>query len=115
MSKRASFSATKVNKIFNRVRGHCAYCGLELTLKDMTVDHIIPKRSGGNSKYKNLFPACEPCNHEKGHLFISAYRRHKKTFVLHQLIIAEAYGHIDKVPSEHKRLKFYFERKPGSS
>ena len=115
MSKRASFSIVKVNKIFNRFNGRCAYCGSELTIKDMTVDHIIPKRNGGNNKYKNLFPACKSCNHEKGHLFINAYRRHKKTLVLHQLIIAEAYGLVEKMPSEHNRLKFYFERKPGAS
>lgn len=34
----------KVNReqIFLKCNGHCAYCGKEITLKEMQIDHIIP-------------------------------------------------------------------------
>ena len=30
-------------KIHAKHRGRCAYCGAEIALKDMQVDHIVPK------------------------------------------------------------------------
>ena len=29
-------------KVYDKYRGHCAYCGKEIVMKDMQVDHIIP-------------------------------------------------------------------------
>jgi 5-methylcytosine-specific restriction endonuclease McrA len=31
--------------VFNKYNGHCAYCGIELTIKSMQVDHFLPKTS----------------------------------------------------------------------
>lgn len=48
--------------IYTKYNGHCAYCGMELEIKDMQVDHIIPQRLGGGDDTGNLNPSCRLCN-----------------------------------------------------
>ena len=52
-------------QVWHKYNGHCAYCGHEITLKDMQVDHIIPKLKGGTDDMDNLNPACRMCNQYK--------------------------------------------------
>ncbi len=42
----------------------CQYCGVTKTA--LTIDHIIPKGSGGIDLWENLVTACKPCNQRKG-------------------------------------------------
>lgn len=68
-------------EIHSKFGGRCAYCGTEITLKQMHVDHVIPLYRGskdshleavprmkiearvrGTNAPENLFPACIPCN-----------------------------------------------------
>lgn len=42
----------------------CQYCGQ--SGKDLTVDHIIPKRMGGPTTWENLVCCCKKCNTKKG-------------------------------------------------
>jgi 5-methylcytosine-specific restriction endonuclease McrA len=42
----------------------CQYCGHKG--KDLTVDHIIPKRLGGPVSWDNLVCCCKKCNTKKG-------------------------------------------------
>jgi 5-methylcytosine-specific restriction endonuclease McrA len=42
----------------------CQYCGRKMHL--LTVDHIIPRRLGGEHSWTNLVAACPPCNRRKG-------------------------------------------------
>jgi 5-methylcytosine-specific restriction endonuclease McrA len=42
----------------------CQYCGLHMP--HLTIDHIIPRRLGGNHSWNNLVAACPSCNHRKG-------------------------------------------------
>lgn len=42
----------------------CQYCGS--TKGPLTVDHIIPRRRGGEDTWENLVCACESCNSLKG-------------------------------------------------
>jgi hypothetical protein len=51
----------------------CYLCGAELedAAADspvfFTLDHVWPQAYGGDSDYDNLLPACQSCNHRKGH------------------------------------------------
>jgi len=45
----------------------CAYCGKE-NIKDLEVEHIIPKTRGGSNRVSNLTIACKGCNLRKGNL-----------------------------------------------
>ncbi len=50
----------------------CAYCGRravsggELTMAELTVDHVIPLSRGGKSSWLNTVCACQRCNLRKG-------------------------------------------------
>lgn len=49
--------------IYYKTNGHCAYCGEWLDpFSSWTVDHVIPKASGGTDDIDNLVAACKPCN-----------------------------------------------------
>ena len=47
-----------------RVRPHCTYCGVELTRRTVTREHVVPRCRGGGAG-DNLVPACGPCNRAK--------------------------------------------------
>jgi 5-methylcytosine-specific restriction endonuclease McrA len=50
--------------IFARDNYTCQYCGH--TSKELTVDHIVPKRLGGPTSWDNLVCCCRRCNTKKG-------------------------------------------------
>ncbi len=49
--------------IFARDNYACQYCGI--TAKDLTIDHVIPKRAGGRASWENLVCCCRRCNMKK--------------------------------------------------
>jgi 5-methylcytosine-specific restriction endonuclease McrA len=51
-------------EILRRDNYTCQYCGLHVTF--LTIDHVIPRRLGGQHLWTNLVAACPPCNHRKG-------------------------------------------------
>jgi 5-methylcytosine-specific restriction endonuclease McrA len=44
----------------------CQYCKDTFIPKDLTIDHVIPRASGGKTNWENTVTACKPCNHKKG-------------------------------------------------
>jgi len=42
----------------------CQYCGQKA--KELTIDHVIPKRMGGPTSWENLVCCCRKCNTKKG-------------------------------------------------
>jgi len=51
------------NSIMKRDDYRCQYCG---SLKDLTIDHVIPQSKGGDSSWTNMVTACISCNSKKG-------------------------------------------------
>lgn len=70
-------SGVQLNKknLYVRDSGCCQYCGRRLTLKEASIDHVLPKKYGGELKWDNCVIACTDCNSYKGHKFI--YPNHK--------------------------------------
>jgi 5-methylcytosine-specific restriction endonuclease McrA len=79
----------KINRedVYSKCDGHCAYCGVEITLKQMQVDHIEPhwhtlteqqaKKSGinkGSHDISNLNPSCSRCNKWKSTWTLEQFR-----------------------------------------
>ena len=50
--------------IFARDNNTCQYCGVQT--RDLTIDHIVPKRAGGGMQWDNLVACCRRCNMRKG-------------------------------------------------
>jgi 5-methylcytosine-specific restriction endonuclease McrA len=112
--------------VYQKYGGHCAYCGKEISLKDMQVDHFEPKCIKGpigkdiDGKYifpdlnvfSNLMPSCSRCNHYKRANDIEYFRYMIKT--IHERIHD---NYIVKVAWDFGIIKynkwdemFYFER-----
>lgn len=53
------------NEMIQRDNSTCQYCGLFLPLKEVTVDHVVPKFLGGKTSYTNCVTCCKACNSKK--------------------------------------------------
>lgn len=51
--------------VFLRDRFRCQYCGERFKAPELTFDHVVPRASGGETKWDNIVAACEPCNSVK--------------------------------------------------
>ena len=80
-------------KVYEKCNGSCAYCGEELTIKTVQIDHLHPMcrpiQSYNNIKshddFLNLMPACRQCNFYKGSETLKQFRTSMKT--LHERIM----------------------------
>ena len=48
--------------VFARDNYQCQYCG---NTNDLTLDHVVPKRLGGDGSWENLVTCCKRCNAKK--------------------------------------------------
>lgn len=100
-------------KVYDMYNGHCAYCGCELELKDMQIDHIIPKYLGGVDDIVNYRPSCRMCNFYKGTSSVESFRRNLTDMLMRnvrrpfQYRLALKYG---LVKEDVKPIIFYYER-----
>lgn len=105
--------------VYSRYDGHCAYCGRELSKKEMVVDHYIPlsrwKKGGAVADpedISNYMPSCASCNYWKKSKSIEGFRKeisqqygrlYKNSAVFRNLLsfrVVEKFG---------SKIKFYFE------
>lgn len=52
-------------ELVERQKEVCIYCGIKLTTKTYSVDHVIPLSKGGNNFLSNLAICCKKCNSSK--------------------------------------------------
>lgn len=56
------------DKLFERDRHLCAYCGNVFKREDLTREHIHPVSKGGKDAWMNVVTACKDCNWSKADL-----------------------------------------------
>lgn len=61
--KKVKISRHLRDRVFEKHGRKCHYCGASDML---TMDHIVPEKSGGDTREENLIPACHSCNSSKG-------------------------------------------------
>ena len=44
----------------------CQYCGRKPTLRELNIDHVLPRSRGGVDSWENLVTSCKACNLRKG-------------------------------------------------
>lgn len=105
--------------VLEKYDSKCAYCGIEISLETMSVDHIIPlrRKSGisveGLNEIQNFNPSCRQCNSSKGskeleewrYLFFNKFQTLENTDVFKYAI---RFGLISRY--EKPGFWFYFER-----
>jgi len=115
--------------VYDKCNGHCAYCGVEITIKQMQVDHIEPhwhtlteneaeraKIKKGSHELGNLNPSCSRCNKWKSTYSLEVFRNVVETSLMRlerdtpNFRLARDYGLLTETP---KRIKFYFEKDHG--
>lgn len=100
-------------KVYEKFGGRCAYCGKQIELKEMQVDHIVPLRLGGADSFENYNPACRLCNHYKRATSLDVWRSVflggliKRIRNIYIVKVAERYG---MITFHEWDRKFYFEK-----
>lgn len=51
------------HNVLRRDNYSCQYCG---AIKNLTLDHLLPRCRGGETQWQNLVTACSRCNARKG-------------------------------------------------
>jgi 5-methylcytosine-specific restriction endonuclease McrA len=68
------YSNEELNYIYEKNDGHCWHCDKKLAFTNYgivgargawEVDHSVPIARGGTDYFRNLVPACVPCNRNK--------------------------------------------------
>ena len=44
----------------------CQYCGCRPPIRELTMDHVLPRSRGGGTTWDNVVTACRRCNVRKG-------------------------------------------------
>lgn len=111
--------------VYQKCNGRCAYCGVEIDIKKMQVDHIQPhwhtineqeatkyNITKGSHDIKNLNPSCSRCNKWKSTYDLEQFRKVIETSLMRlnrdtpNFRLARDYGLLTETPKE---IKFYFE------
>ena len=114
--------------VYSKCNGHCAYCGKEITYKQMHVEHVKAafhtwsdakcrrrKVTRGTDELGNLLPACARCNRWKATFSLEQFRKELEAQIERlnryspNYRIAKDYGLILEQPAA---IRFYFERMP---
>ena len=113
--KRRRLSKQERQRIYAKTDGHCAYCGREITLQQMQVDHIVPLYNGGTDDMQNYLPACRSCNNYKHALTLEKFRaaleRMPDVLARDSVTYRNAVRFGLVTPTPHP-VVFYFERHP---
>lgn len=100
--------------------GRCAYCGCQIEMKDMQVDHVIPINRGfsgagvGLRNVDNYNPSCATCNSSKSNKSVEEFRAHLAFRIEYARKESASLRLLEKynlVKVTHTPVVFFFERK----
>lgn len=106
-------------KVWEKYGRRCAYCGKELTYKQLQVDHIDPvyrtwkNHPKGDDSFENLNPSCARCNNWKHAMPLDTFKSEVGKQVERlkrdrsQFRLALDYGLVVETGAD---VVFYFER-----
>ena len=52
--------------VYARDGSRCQYCGKHKPTSELSLDHVVPRRLGGQTTWENIVCACVECNVKKG-------------------------------------------------
>lgn len=89
---------TKILKhlLLEETNHKCIYCGVNLTIDNVEVEHIIPLSISMDDSFANKAASCHSCNHAKGNMSPFKFKQRR--------------GDFDKFKSEVEKLKISSEK-----
>lgn len=54
--KRRKWTKEERKRIYQKYKGHCAYCGCKIRIEEMQIDHIVALKRGGADSIENTNP-----------------------------------------------------------
>jgi hypothetical protein len=120
-----AFNKKQREEIHRKLDGHCGYCGKQITLKQMQVDHMNPKSlrtlnmvlfegqvTDNTDHIDNLMPTCRRCNHYKRADTVESFRKsmaylHDRLMKIYIVNVGVDFGMMEIKPFDGV---FYFER-----
>ena len=54
------------SNVLARDNFQCQYCARQLTSREATLDHVLPRSRGGRTSWENIVCCCATCNRRKG-------------------------------------------------
>lgn len=51
--------------VWIRDEGLCQYCNKQVSVKEFTIDHVVPRKHGGATMWTNVVTSCMACNQKK--------------------------------------------------
>ena len=118
--KRRKLTKSEREKVYTLCGGRCAYCGAQIALDDMQVDHVIPmsffefyQAEGFDlDTMDNFLPACRSCNHYKSTMTLEKFRRAIENYpyvLARDSVTYRNAVRFDVVRPAPKKVRFYFE------
>lgn len=100
----------KREKIFEKTKGRCIYCGCKLDFHNFHIEHMKPKSKIKYNKndINNLYPCCVDCNLLKGDLEVEEFRNKIENFMFFDTRCRTLKKYYNIKP---KKIIFYFEKK----
>lgn len=113
--RRKALSKEMRAQVYAMYGGRCAYCGREIDITEMQVDHVQAVYLGGEDEMANYRPACGQCNFYKSTMSVEGLREQLSLIPgrMEKLLtfrLALAHG---LVRITGKPVKFYFEEHGG--
>lgn len=116
MRKKLNKSERKI--VYDKCKGHCAYCGCEIPFKGFHVEHIRCMRNyeftdDTVDTIENMLPSCASCNRYKSTYDLETFRRmlsgipKRLARDVSTYNIALRFGMIEE---HNEPIKFYFEK-----
>jgi 5-methylcytosine-specific restriction endonuclease McrA len=111
--KRRKLSKAERQEVYDKCGGHCAYCGCEITIKQMQVDHVQPISVNGEDVMGNYLPACRSCNNYKHSMTLETFRAMAEKW--HDSLMRDSAAYriafrFGRVVPKTGRVEFYFEQ-----
>lgn len=113
MTDRRKLTKAERQEVYDKMGGYCAYCGCEITLKQMQADHVIPLRKGGADNISNMLPACGSCNHYKSTLTVEQFRgalERMPAVLMRDSVTFRIAARFELIKHTPCRVVFFFER-----
>lgn len=111
--KRRKLTKAERREVYDKCGGHCAYCGCEITMQQMQVDHVQPISVAGEDAMKNYLPACRSCNYYKGACSLETFRRYIEKFpdtLARDSVTYRNAVRFGLVEPKPQKVVFYFEK-----